>query len=477
MTFEPTIRRDSPNTAELVCIFCVAVVYDDFALQLARSITMRFTSRRPIPRLALLAFVASVIGFATTGAWAESIVIHAGKMIDVDNGVMLSDRAIWIDGDHILRVTEFRSREVGKTRVIDWSRYTVLPGLMDMHTHLIGDTESADYAAPLKSSMARDALLGVAHARATLTAGFTTVRDVGCYRAFTDVALRDAIGAHLIEGPRMFVAGAYVTVSQGGGEVTGFAPDVIVPAEMRRGVANNEAEVRQRVREILNGGADFIKVIATGAVLTSGTNPGASEFSEAEIHAAVEQAAQYGTFVAAHAHGAEGIKRAVRAGVRSIEHASYLDDEGIALMKSHGTWLVADIYNGDYIDEIGRRDHWPEETLRKNRDTTEIQRQGFAKAVKAGVHIAFGTDSGVYPHGDNAKQFAYMVRYGLAPLDAIRSATINAATLLGKERELGSIAQGKLADLIAVDGDPLQNIDAIKSVRGVIKDGREISLH
>jgi imidazolonepropionase-like amidohydrolase len=409
------------------------------------------------------------------GAQAESIIVHAGKVVDVESGAVLTNRAIWIEGDRVARIAEFDAKSVGNARVIDWSKYTVLPGLMDMHSHLVGDVESADAAAPLKSSMARDALLGVEHARATLRAGFTTVRDVGCYRAFTDVALRDAIAGGIVEGPRMFVAGAYVTVSQGGGEVTGFAPDIVLPAEMRRGVANSEAEVRQRVREILNGGADFIKIIATGAVLTAGTNPGAAEFTEAEIHAAVDQAAQYGTFVAAHAHGAEGIKRAVRAGVRSIEHGSFLDDEGIALMKSHGTYLVADIYNGDYIDEIGRRDHWSEETLQKNRDTTDVQRQGFSKAVKAGVHIAFGTDSGVYPHGDNAKQFAYMVRYGLSPLDAIRSATLWSATLLGRQKEIGSIAPGKYADMIAVEGDPLKDISVLTAVKAVVKGGREVN--
>ena len=265
---------------------------------------------------------------------------------------------------------------------------------------------------------------------------------------------------------------AYVTVSHGGGEVTGLAPDVVIPDDFRRGVANNEAEVRQRVRELLAGGADFIKVIATGAVLTSGTTPGAAEYTESEIRAAVEEAAQYGTFVAAHAHGAEGIKRAVRAGVRSIEHGSYLDDEGIRLMRRHGTWLVADIYNGDYIAEIGRRDNWPAEIMRKNEETTETQRQGFAKAVRAGVRIAYGTDSGVYPHADAARQFAYMVRYGMTPMQAIQSATINSAQLLGRDNEIGSIAPGRRADLIAVSGDPLEDINLLYTgVVGVMKDG------
>ena len=407
---------------------------------------------------------------------AEQLVVRAGKLIDVERGRVLSDQAIRIEGERVVAIGDFKTDRSAGGRVLDWSAYTVLPGLMDMHTHLLGDISSSDIAAPLYRSAADDALLGVDNARRTLRAGFTTVRDVGCYRAFTDVALRKAIDGGIVEGPRMFVAGAYITVSGGGGELTGLAADATVPADMRRGVANSEAEVRQRVRELISGGATFIKVIATGAVLTSGTNPGASEYSEAEIHAAVDEAAQYGIFVTAHAHGAEGIKRAVRAGVRSIEHGSYLDDEGIALMKKHGTWLVADIYNGDYIAETGRRDHWTAEIMRKNDETTQRQREGFAKAARAGVRIAYGTDSGVYPHGDNARQFAYMVRYGLSPMDAIRSATINSAQLLAKEQEIGSVAAGKFADMIAVEGDPLLDIEKIRQVRGVIKAGRPIRL-
>jgi imidazolonepropionase-like amidohydrolase len=416
---------------------------------------------------------------------AEQWIVRAGKLIDVERGRVLNDQAVRIEGDRIISIGDFNpnpSASLGGDaaasgeRVIDWSAFTVLPGLMDMHTHLVGDISSADIAAPLYSSAAEDALKGVANARSTLHAGFTTVRDVGCYRAFADVALRNAIDRGIVEGPRMFVAGAYITVSGGGGEVTGFAADVAVPGEMRRGVANSETEVRQRVRDLIRGGATFIKVIATGAVLTAGTSPGAAEYTEAEIRAAVDEAAQYGIFVTAHAHGAEGIKRAVRAGVRSIEHASYLDEEAIALMKKRGTWLVADIYNGDYIAEIGRRDHWSAEILRKNDETTQRQREGFAKAAQAGVRIAFGTDSGVYPHGDNARQFAYMVRYGLTPMDAIRAATINAAQLLGQERDLGSLANGKLADLIAVEGDPAMDIDKLRQVRGVIKAGRQVRL-
>jgi imidazolonepropionase-like amidohydrolase len=244
---------------------------------------------------------------------------------------------------------------------------------------------------------------------------------------------------------------------------------------MRRGVADDEAAVRLRVRELLAGGADFIKLIATGAVFTAGTTPSEPEYTEAEIRAAVEEAAKGGTFVAAHAHGAEGIKNAVRAGVRTIEHASFLDDEGIALMVKHGTWLVADIYNGDYTEEVGARDGWSAEILRKNRETTDIQRVGFEKAVRAGVRIGFGTDAGIFPHGQNARQFAYMVRHGMTPLAAIRAATIDAAASLGRSQELGSITPGKFADLVAIDGDPLADIERMRHVASVIKQGQLIA--
>ncbi len=423
-----------------------------------------------INRAPLTIFLSCIAFAFSMPSSAETVVVRAGRMLDVEQGKYLPDRAIRIEDGRIVSVTPWGGTARG-ARLIDWSSYSVLPGLIDLHTHLVGDISSADVNAPLSSSAARDALMGVAHARATLYAGFTTVRDVGTYRAFVDVALRNAINAGQVEGPRMYVAGAYVTAPGGGGEVTGMPDALKVPEEMRRGVARGPAEVRQRVREILAGGADLIKVIATGAVFTSGTTPSMPEFTEEEIHAAVDEAAKAGTFVAAHAHGAEGIKNAVRAGVRTIEHGSYLDDEGIQLMLQHGTWLVADIYNGDYTEEIGTRDGWPEEILRKNRETTDIQRQNFAKAVKAGVRIAFGTDAGIYPHGDNAKQFAYMVKYGMTPLDAIRAATTSAAASLGRSQELGSISPGKFADMIAVQGDPLENIDLLRQISGVIKQG------
>ncbi|MGE0741380.1 MAG: amidohydrolase family protein [Hyphomonadaceae bacterium] len=404
-------------------------------------------------------------------ATAETFYVRAGRLIDVVEGRVLVDQLIRIEDGRFAAVTPYAAPPAD-AHVIDWSAYTVLPGLMDVHTHMVGDITSSNVAAPLMSSQARDALLGAANARATLYAGFTTVRDVGAYRGYTDVALRDAINAGQIEGPRMYVAGAYVTVTRGGGEVNGLSPDVVIPDEFRRGVADNADEVRQRVRELLAGGADQIKVIATGAVLTAGTTPAASEYSEAEIRAAVDEAALHGVYVAAHAHGAEGIRRAVRAGVRSIEHGSYLDDEGIALMRRRPVWLVADIYNGDYIDEIGRRDGWPEEILRKNTETTETQRDGFRRAVRAGVRIAYGTDAGVYPHGQNARQFAYMVANGMTPMQAIQSATINAAEMMGRADDIGSVRIGRRADLVAVAGDPLADMNMLyTSLVGVMKDG------
>ncbi len=417
-------------------------------------------------------FLALFLAAAAAAATAQPVVVRAGRLLDVEDGRYLLDQAIRIDDGRIVSVTPWGGGSRGGAQLIDWSSYTVLPGLIDLHTHLVGDISSADVAAPLSSSAARDALIGAAHARATLAAGFTTVRDVGTYRAHVDVALRNAINAGLVEGPRMFVAGAYVTITHGGGEVTGLPEGTVVPDEMRRGVANDAQEVRFRVRELLANGADFIKIMATGAVFTAGTTPSAPEYTEAEIRAAVEEAAQAGTYVVAHAHGAEGIKNAVRAGVRSIEHASYLDDEGIALMKKHGTWLVADIYNGDYTEIVGRRDGWSEEILRKNHETTDIQRRGFAKAVAAGVRTAYGTDAGIFPHGDNAKQFAYMVRYGMKPFQAIRAATIDAAAALGRAQELGSIAPGRYGDLIAVTGDPLADVTRLEQVQAVIKEGR-----
>ena len=406
-----------------------------------------------------------------SAAPAPVIAIRAGRLVDVERGQVRRDQLILVQGERITAIQPGSTPPPGRARVIDLSRYSVLPGLIDCHAHLIGDLTDADALLPLQRSAAQEAFSGVRNARATLLAGFTTVRDVGTYRALVDAALRDAIQDGTVIGPRMSVAGSYVTVTSGGGELVGTAMDVPIPAEFRFGVANGADQVRERVRAILNGGADFIKLIATGAVLTQGTRPGASEYTEEEIRAAVEQAAEYGTYVTAHAHGAEGIKRAVRAGVRSIEHGSLIDDEGIALMKEKGTWLVADIYNGDYIATVGREQGWDAEILRKNDETTEVQRVGFRKAVAAGVRIAYGTDSGVYPHRYVARQLPYMVRYGMSPMQALHSATLSAAELMGWADRAGSLAVGKYADIVAVPGDVLANLRVLENVGFVMKGG------
>ena len=424
----------------------------------------RFTSRLAVTALAIVAPLASGAGQGLTA-------IRAGRLVDVERGEVRRDQVVLVRGTRIEAVLPGSAKLPSEARLVDLSRYTVLPGLIDCHAHLIGDATGADVLLPLERSEAQEAFSGVRNARATLLAGFTTVRDVGTYRAFVDVALRDAINDGSVIGPRMKVAGAYVTVSTGAGELVGAAPDVTIPAAFRYGVANSADQVRERVRAILNGGADFIKILATGAVFTRGTKPGVSEYTEDQIRAAVEQAAEYGTFVAAHAHGAEGIKRAVRAGVRSIEHGSLMDDEAIALMKERGTWLVADIWNGDYTDSVGREQKWPEDIMRKNTETTEIQRAGFRKAVARGVKVAYGTDSGIYPHGLNAMQLPYMVKYGMSPMQAIQSATISAADLMQWKDSLGSLTPGKYADVIAVEGDALADLRSFRKVGFVMKGG------
>jgi imidazolonepropionase-like amidohydrolase len=400
--------------------------------------------------------------------------IRAGRLLDVIAGEVLRGQVIAIRGDRIEAIGSDEGSYAPEARVIDLSSHTVLPGLIDAHAHLTGDVDTGHgYAGLVQSSGAQEALFGVRNARMTLEAGFTTVRDVGSFRAFTDVALRHAIDEGWTPGPRMMCAGAFVTCPGGGGDVTGLAVDVdeAVPRELRFGVSKSADEVRDAARRILHGGADLIKVIATGAVLTEGTTPSAPEFSEAEIRAAVEEAALNGAHVAAHAHGAEGIKRAVLAGVRSIEHGSYADDEAIELMAERGTYLVADVWLGDWALERGRIDGWSPTVMRKMEDSTVAQREVFAKALGAGVRLAFGTDSGVYPHGMGTRQFATMVGLGMSPMEAIRSGTIVAAELMGWEDRVGSLQAGRYADLVAVEGDPLEDLDLLNDVALVMKGG------
>lgn len=356
--------------------------------------------------------------------------------------------------------------------LIDWSGKWVLPGLIDLHTHIAdGIGQTNDPAEPLKHREAATILKGAEMARITLHAGFTTVRDVGVYRGLTDVALRDAIAAGEVEGPRMFVSGGYVTLPGGGGSVTGAPAGIVIGPDFRIGEARTPDEARQRVRVIAGGGADFIKLIATGAVLAIGSEPGALELTPEMIQAACDEARKLGKYCIAHAHGAEGIKVAIRAGARTIEHASLPDDEALALAKERGVWLDMDIFNGDWIDEIGTRDGWPAEYLRKNRETTDTQRAGFTKAVKLGVPITYGTDAGVYPHGLNARQLGYMVRFGMTPMQALASATSEAARALGRT-DLGSVKPDHVADLVAVAGNPLEDITVLQCVDGVVQGGR-----
>jgi imidazolonepropionase-like amidohydrolase len=409
----------------------------------------------------------------TTG---ERLVLTADRVFDGVDGRCRTGTAVVLRGDRVEALVPVAQAPAAARR-LDLPGHTLLPGLVDCHTHLVGEVDGGQgYAHLVTRSSAQEVLVGVENARRTLRAGFTTVRDVGTFRAFADVALRDAIDAGWVEGPRMLCAGAYVTCPGGAGDVTGLAVDVdaVVPAELRFGVCSGPDAVRATVRRVLGRGADVVKVLATGAVLTSGTRPGAPELTEAEIAAAVEVAHDHGTHVAAHAHGAEGIRRAVRAGVRSIEHGSLMDAEAVALMAEHGTYLVADLYDGDWILGEGPRLGYSAEVLRKTEETTQAQRDGFAQAVAAGVRIAFGTDSGVYPHGDNARQLAYYVRYGLTPAQALLSATRWAAEMLGLERETGSLAPGLAADVIAVPGDPTADVRTAESVALVVRAGRVV---
>ena len=423
------------------------------------------------------ALIAGLLAASSVATAAQTVDVHAGRLIDPASAKVLTDQRIRIVDGKIASVAPWRATD--GTAAVDWSGFTVLPGLIDMHTHIADgaiDENDSDPAAPLKRSEARTILKAVPAARTMLRAGFTTVRDVGVYRGLTDIALRDAIDAGEVEGPRMFVAGGYITTPGGGGEIDALAPDIPLPETFRIGEVRNASDARDRARYLLDHGADFIKLIATGAVLALGSEPGALELSPEEMKAACDEAKLRGSYCIAHAHGAEGIKAAIRAGARTIEHASYLDAEGIALAKANGVWLDMDIYNGDWINEVGTKQGWPAEYLRKNLETTEVQRRGFSAAVKAGAKMTFGTDAGVYLYGLGGRQFAYMVRYGMTPMQAIQAATSEAAKALRMDGKVGTLAPGAYGDLIAVKGDPLADIRVLEHVEGVIKEGRAITL-
>jgi imidazolonepropionase-like amidohydrolase len=409
--------------------------------------------------------------FSSVLACAQVTAVRAGRLIDPDSGTVLFDQIILVQGNKIQAVGKGLAIPV-EAQVIDLSGKTVLPGLIDGHTHVADGQGDGDPFNVLRKTASEIALESVPNARATLLSGFTTVRDVGTYRALNDIALRDAIARGDVMGPRMYVAGAYITITGGAGAMTGQAPDIQLPWDLHYGEANSPWEVRQKVRLLAHNGVDLIKMLSTGAVLTHGSNPASVEFTPEELQAGVDEAKHFGLRVAVHAHAAEGIKNAILAGAASVEHAEMLNDELIALAKQHGTYLVMDIYDEECIQAGAKTGQTPADFLQHDADLGRIQRENFGKAVKAGVKMAFGTDLGVCPYGSSGKQFAFMVKYGMTPIQAIQSATTNAADLLGHSSEIGSIKPGKYADLVAVSGDPLKDISVLENVEFVMKGGK-----
>jgi imidazolonepropionase-like amidohydrolase len=421
--------------------------------------------RTKVCLIAVLVSMFAVCGFAQTDASPRRVVVRAGHVLDVKSGKTLSNQAIVIEGDKIVSVGAASSAQTSGATVIDLPNATVLPGLIDAHTHLTMNP-SFGYQT-LGISNPRQALIGAHNARLTLEAGFTTVRNVGA-ADFTDVALRDAINAGDVPGPRMLVSGPALSITGG------HCDNNYLPFEYHAtndGVADGIAAVQHKVRENIKYGADLIKVCATGGVLSKGDDPQASQFTLEEMKAIVADAHRLGRKVAAHAHGAQGILWASEAGVDSIEHGSYIDDAGIAEMKKNGTYLVPTLYLGDWFLANADKIHIPDFLLMKAKEVMPVARKNVAHAFASGVKVAFGTDAAVYPHGMNAHEFAVMVKLGLTPLQSIQAATINAADLLGWPDKVGAIEPGKWADIVAVDGDPLQDVTTLERVKFVMKGG------
>ena len=403
------------------------------------------------------------------------VVIKVGRLFDGTADTLRNDQFIVIEGERITAVGSTAEVKIPATaHVIDLSAATVLPGLIDAHTHIGSRADRYEEIAKFKDTPFQNAFAAVKHAKITLESGFTTIRDLGG-RPFLAVDLRASIDEGFVPGPRVVASGPGISITGGHGDLNNYPPQVhmtMFPEERDFKIADGVDQVRHVVRAQLKHGVDVIKIHASGGVLSRGDSPGAPQFTVQELRAAVDEAHAAGRKIAAHAHGAQGIKNAVTAGVDSIEHGSLIDDEGIAMMVAHGTWLVADIYNDDYILGRAREFHIPEEFIEKERKLGQLQRDNFAKAVKAGVKIAFGTDAGVYPHGENARQFAYMVKYGLTPARAIRSATSDAAELLGRAKDIGRLAPGYQADLIAVSANPLKDVKVLENVGFVMKGGK-----
>jgi len=425
-------------------------------------------------RLCLL-FLLLCVSAGLAGPQADQpagVVVKAGRILDVRTGAYRDHQMILIAGDRIREVGDERELQPhvpAQARVVDLSRYTVLPGLIDAHTHLTFSPYLMGYSS-LGVSVPREALLGARNARVTLAAGFTTVRNVGA-SGYADVALRDAINAGDVPGPRILASAPALGITGGHCDENLLAPEFHYSSE---GVADGVPAVMAKVREDIKYGADLIKICATGGVLSKGDNAELEQFSPEEMQALVREAHRLGRKVAAHAHGAQGIRDAVLAGVDSIEHGSFIDEEGIQLMKQHGTYLVPTLYLDDWFLENYTKLGLTEDMVAKAKHVMPAARQNVAKAFREGVKVAFGTDAAVYPHGLNAREFAVMVKLGLTPLAAIQAATINAADLLGWSDRIGTLEPGKYADMIAVEGDPLKDVTTLEKVKQVLKGGEVV---
>jgi len=406
----------------------------------------------------------SLLLFACNFSYASTVVI-ADAMVDVVEGKLISQPVITIENGRIRNIQSGGGYELNGD-FVDLRGLTILPGMIDMHAHLTSSSAEHGYKR-LASSRTRAALRGVKHAKATLMAGVTTVRNLGA-SGFIDVALRDSINAGDIDGPRMFVSGPSLGITGGHCDNNLLPVDYQVSSD---GVADGPWEAAKKVRRNIKYGADVIKICATGGVLSKGTKVGVQQYSLEEMQMVVAEAHRRGVIVAAHAHGTEGVYAAIEAGVDSVEHASFIDDAGIKLAKKNGTYLSMDIYVTEFILGEGAKAGILEESLAKERETGTLQRENFKKAVEAGVKMVMGTDAGVYPHGDNLKQLSRMVQFGMTPMQALQAASINAATLLKKETDIGSIKVGAYADIIAVKGNPLNNISVLENVQFVMKNG------
>lgn len=400
-------------------------------------------------------------------------VIQVGHLLDVRAGNYQKNKAILVEEGRISAIVDAKDAPKN-VQIIDLSTHYVVPGLIDMHVHLTSDPQKHGYRG-LVETPTREAIFGVSAAKATLKAGFTTVRNLGA-SGYADVSLRDAIEEGEIQGPRMRVAANTICI-KGGHCDNNLLPHIYNARSA--GVANGPDEVRAKVRENIKYGADVIKFAATGGVLSKNTDVNASQYNLEEMKALIDEAHDRGRIVAAHAHGLQGIKRAIEAGVDSIEHGSFIDDEAIKLAKKHGTYLVMDVYVSDFILSEGEKAGILPESLAKEKKVGLLQRQNFQKAVKAGVKMAYGTDAGVYTHGLNGRQFAYMVQWGMTPLQAIQAATVNAGTLLNWRNEqgqqnVGVLEVGAFADLVALSVDPLQQIKTLEQPVKVVKSGQQV---